>query len=154
MATPTAVRAGLAAALRHVPKLTVEENLAEITTLGEGGAVVIGGPTADLTAAQGRGNTIWNYPLYCLASSANYGAATAVLDELVNPYGDRSILECIWNRGRAVVGGLGILDSAGQPNVDAHVDSLTAYGVEFPNAGVPHLAAILNCVVLTPGRPT
>jgi len=154
MAAPAVVRAALGAALATIPKLTVESNLPEITTLGPGGAVVIGGPTADLTAAQGRGNTTWNYPLYCLASAANYEAATAVLDELVSPFGDRSVLECIWNKGRAAVGGLGVLDSNGAVDVDAHVDALTAYGVEFPNAGIPHLAAVLNCVVHTPGRPT
>lgn len=154
MATPTAVRAALGEVLRQIPKLTVEPRLTEITTLGDGGAIVVGGPTADLTNAQGRGNTVWNYPLFCLASAADYSAATAVLDELVSPYGDRSVTECLWNYGRAAVGGLGIVDSNGRPDVDAHVDSLTAYGVEFPNAGIPHLGAVLNCVVLTPGRPT
>lgn len=154
MATMKAVREGLVAALRTIPRLTVERTLVEISTPGDGGSCVVGGPTADYVGAQGRGNMTWNWPIYLLVSAADYAAATATLDELVAPYGDRSVIECIWNLGRAKAGGLGVLDSNGEVDVDAHITELVGYGVEFPNAGVPHLGAILNCVVHTPGRPT
>lgn len=160
MATLTAVRKGLVDVLSKIPRLTVERSLVEITTVGDGGSLIVGGPTADYVGAQGRGNMTWNIPVYVLASTADYAAATQTLDELVAPFGDRSVIEYVWNYGRAEVepayapGGLGVLDSNGLVDVDAHIDTLVAYGVEFPNAGVPHLGAILNCVVHTPGRPT
>jgi hypothetical protein len=153
MSTPTEIRAALGTHLKLIPKLVVSANLPAIQTLGDGGSAVVGGPTADYTGAMGRGLVTWNYPIYVLAPTANYDAATALLDELTAPYGDRSVVELLWNYGREAVGGLGILDNNGRPNVDAHISELTAYGVEFANAGIDHIGAVLNCVVHTPGRP-
>ena len=154
VASITVVRAALGEHLKLIPGLVVSPNLPEIQTLGDGGSAVIGGPTADFVNAMGRGNVQWNIPIYVLAPTANYARATALLDELVNPFGPRSVTELLWNYGRSAVGGLGIVDSDGEVDVDAHVDALTAYGVEFENAGIQHIGAVLNCVVLTPGRPT
>lgn len=157
MASLAAVRAALGAHLDLIPGLVVAPNLPAVQTLGDGGSAVIGGPTGDLTAAMGRGNVTWNIPIYLLAPTSNYDRATELLDELVNPYGDRSVPELVWNYGRAagtLAQGFGIVDSNGAVDVDAHVDALTAYGVEFENAGIQHIGAVLNCVVHTPGRPT
>lgn len=153
MSTPTEIRAALGTHLKLIPKLVVSANLPAIQTLGDGGSTVVGGPTADYTGAMGRGLVTWNYPIYLLAPTANYDAATALLDELTAPYGERSVVELLWNYGREAAGGLGILDNNGRPNVDAHISELTAYGVEFANAGIDHIGAVLNCVVHTPGRP-
>ena len=154
MATPTAIRSGLAAALETIPKLVVVRNLAEVTTLADGGGAVIGGPIADYTGAMGRGLVTWNYPIYMLVPTSNYDAATELLDEFVAASGDRSIPGLLWDKGRETAGGLGILDSNGKPDVDAHINELTAYGITFDVVGIPHLAAVLNCVVHTPGKPT
>lgn len=157
MATITEIRAALGAHLDRIPGLVVSPNLPAIQNLGDGGGAVVGGPTADLTAAMGRGNVTWNIPIYLLAPTADYDVSTLLLDELVNPYGERSVPELLWNYGRAtgLLGqGLGIVDSTGKVDVDAHISELTAYGVEFENAGIAHIGAVLNCVVHTPGRPT
>lgn len=154
MSTPTEIRAALGTLLGTIPKLVVSPNLTAILNLGDGGGAVVGGPTADYTGAMGRGLVTWNYPIYVLAPTANYDAATALLDEFVAPYGDRSVPQLLWDHGREQAGGLGILDANGRPNVDAHIDGLTAYGVEFANAGIDHIGAVLNCVVHTPGKPT
>ena len=157
MSSLAEIRAALGEHLKLIPGLVVSANLPAVQTLGDGGSAVVGGPTADLTAAMGRGNVIWNVPIYVLAPTANYDRATELLDELVNPFGERSILELVWNYGRAAgdLGqGFGLVDTAGLVDVDAHVDALTAYGVEFENAGIQHIGAVLNCVVLTPGRRT
>jgi hypothetical protein len=96
-----------------------------------------------------RGNITWEIPIYLLAPDSNYDRATEILDELVDTKGDRSVFQAIWNDRS-----LGVVDSNGLQDVDAHVDTLTAYGVTFDNAGVPHIAAVLNCVVHTPGHVT
>lgn len=153
MATPTQIRAGIGTtAQAHIAKLVVSKNLTEVQNLGDGGGLVVGGPTADYTGAMGKGLVTWNFPLYCLAPTANYDRSTEILDELVSPSGERSLVQLMWDYGREQAGGLGILDSEGRPDVDAHIDVLTAYGVEFPNAGIPHIGAVLNCVVHTSGN--
>lgn len=157
MPTITAIRAAIGAGLERIPRLVVEPALADSLTLDEGGAVVVGGPTGDLTNTMGRGNVTWNFPIYVLANTADYENATATLDELVGPYGDRSIPQLFWDYGRAKGGlgqGFGVVDSNGQCDLDAHISELTAYGVEFAINGVPHIGAVLNAVVHAPGRPT
>lgn len=154
MSTLTEIRAALGPLLDTIPRLVVSKNLAAVQTLGDGGGCVIGGPTGDYTGAMGRGLMTWVLPIYVLAPTVDYDQATEILDELTAPYGDRSIPELLWNHGREAAGGLGILDANGQPNVDAHIDALTAYGVEFENAGIAHIGAVLSCVVYTPGKPT
>lgn len=157
MATLTVIRAAIGEHLKLIEGLVVSANLPGIQTLGDGGSAVVGGPTADYPAAMGRGNVTWNIPIYVLAPTANYDAATATLDELVDAYGDRSVIELVWNYGRAkgeLGQGFGVVDSNGLPDVDAHIDALVSYGVEFANAGIDHIGAVLNCVVHTPGRPT
>lgn len=148
MPTPTDIRAALGAALATLPGVVTGSNLAEVVNLGDHGGVVVGGPTADYVGAMGRGNMTWNFPLYCLAPAAEYDATTKILDELVSPYGDRSVPGLLWDKGRAPVGGLGVV------GLDAHVDALISYGVTFDIVGIPHLAAVLNCVVHAPGKPT
>jgi hypothetical protein len=148
MAHLSVVRAAIGARLGAIDKLVVTPNLAETTTLGDGGGAVVGGPTGGMTA-MGRGDFQWEIPLYLLAPASNYDRATEILDELVNPFGDRSVWEAFWNDTS-----LGVLDSNGLVDVNAHIDGLTAYAVEFANAGVPHIGAVLNCVVHTPGKPT
>lgn len=158
MPTPTEIREAMGATMeKHLPGVVIERNLAEVTQLGEHGGVVIGGPTADYAGAMGRGNMTWNFPIYCLASAADYQAGTETLDALVAPYGDRSVPGLVWDRGRAkgLLGqGFGVVDSNGVVDLDAHIDALTAYGVTFDVVGIPHLAAVLNCVVHAPGQPT
>lgn len=157
MATLTIVRAAIAEHLKLISRLVVADKIPGIQTLGDGGSAVVGGPTADYANAMARGNMTWNIPIYVLAPTANYDAATDILDELVSPYGDRSVPELVWNYGRAkgeLGQGFGVVDSNGLPDVDAHIDTLTAYGIEFANAGIDHIGAVMNCVVHTPGRPT
>lgn len=157
MATLTVLRQALGTALDTIPHLVVSKNLAEIQTLGDGGGAVVGGPTTDYANAMGRGNVEWHIPIYLLAPTSNYDRATELLDELVNPYGARSVHQLCWDYGRAqgLLGqGFGVVDSDGAVDADYHVGALTAYGVEFPNAGVAHIAAVLDCVVHSPGRPT
>lgn len=157
MADLTTLRRALGAGLTRIPKLVVTRNLAEVTTLGDGGGAVVGGPTADLVGAMARGNVEWNIPIYCLAPTSDYDAATRLLDELVNPYGARSIPQLCWDYGRAkgLLGqGFGVVDSNGAVDADYHIDTLTAYGVTFDVVGIPHISAVLNCVVHSPGKPT
>jgi hypothetical protein len=154
MATLTILRRQLGLGLATIPKLVVDANLAEIQNLGDGGSAVVGGPTANYPVAMGRGNVDWNIPIYVLAPTTNYARATEILDELVNPYGSRSIPQLVWDQGRAAAGGFGVLDSNNKVDADYHIDALTAYGVTFDVAGVPHIAAVLNCVVHSPGKPT
>lgn len=155
MPTPAEIREAMGDTFRaHLPDVVVEANLVEVANLGAHGGVVVGGPTADYNNAMQRGNMVWNFPIYCLAPAAEYAGTTAILDALVAPYGDRSVPGVVWDYGRASAGGFGVLDSAGLVDVDAHVDVLTAYGVTFDIVGIPHLAAVLNCVVYAPGRPT
>lgn len=157
MPTPTTIRAAMGTALRRIPGLVVHSKLTEVTTLGAGGGAVVGGPTASYHEAMARGNMVWNYPIYVLAPAAEYDATTDTLDELVSPYGARSIPELFWNYGRAngALGqGLGVVDSNGAVDLDAYIDELVSYGATFDVVGIPHLGAILNCVVRGPGRPT
>lgn len=157
MPTITVIRAAIGVALERIPGLVVEANLADSMTIGEGGAAVVGGPTANLVNTMGRGNVTWNFPIYVLAGTAVYENATETLDELVGPYGDRAIPQLFWDYGRAngeLGQGFGVLDSNGECDLDAHISELTAYGVEFPIDGVPHIGAVLNAVVHAPGRQT
>jgi hypothetical protein len=157
VATLTVIRKAIGAGLERLPGVVVNANIAEGMTLGDWGGVVVGGPTADLTNTMGRGNVTWSIPIYALAPLADYDRATAILDALVNPYGDLSIPELFWNYGRAageLDQGFGVVDSNELCDLDAHISELTAYGVEFPNAGIPHLGAVLTCVAHSPGRPT
>lgn len=158
MPTPTQIREAMGAAMEaHLPGVVIEASLVEVTQLGEHGGVVIGGPTADYTGAMGRGNVTWNFPIYCLAPTAEYTASTEILDALIAPYGERSVPGLVWDYGRAkgsLGQGFGVTDTAGEVDLDAHVDALTAYGVTFDVVGIPHLAAVLNCVVHAPGYPT
>lgn len=157
MPTPTVIRAAMGEALGLLTGVVVHSNLTEVTTLGNHGAVVVGGPTADYEGAMNRGNVTWNFPIYCLAPAAQYDATTEILDELVSPYGDLSVPQLFWDYGRAkgTLGqGLGVRDSNGAVDLDAHIDALTSYGVTFDVVGIPHLAAVLNCVVHAPGKPT
>jgi hypothetical protein len=154
MATLTVLRRALGEGLKGIPGLVVSPRLAEIQTLGDGGGCVVGGPTTDYVGAMARGNVTWEIPIHLLVPTSNYDRATELLDELVNPYGDRSVHQRVWDLGRAVGGGFGVVDSQGAVDADYHIDALVAYGVEFANAGVPHLGAVLNCVVHSPGYPT
>lgn len=157
MPTITEIREAIKTTLERVPGLVVEAALADSMTLGDGGAAVVGGPTSDLTNTMGRGNATWTFPIYLLAGTAVYENATATLDELVGPYGDRAIPQLFWDYGRAngeLGQGMGLVDSNGDVDADAHISELTAYGVEFAIDGVPHIGAVLSCVVHAPGRPT
>lgn len=158
MPTPTAIRAAMGAAFTaHLPGVVVQANLAEVTQLGNHGGIVVGGPTADYTAAMSRGTVTWNFPIYCLAPAAQYDASTEILDALVAPYGERSVPGLVWDygRGKGLLGqGFGVVDSTGAVDLDAHIDALISYGVTFDVVGIPHLAAVLNCVVHAPGYPT
>lgn len=157
MPTPATIRAAMGAALERIPKLVVHANLTEVATAGDFGIAVVGGPTADYEAAQGRGNTDWSYPIYLVVPTTNYDAATEILDELVSPFGERSVIQLFWDYGRAkgsLGQGLGIVDSNGNVDLDAHISELTAYGITFDVVGIPHLAAVLTCVVHAPGYPT
>jgi hypothetical protein len=154
MATLEAIRAGLGEVLASIPGLVVSKNLPSIQNLGDGGGAVVGAPTGDLTNTMARGNVTWNFPIYLLAPAANMDRATEILDELCTPFGPRSVPGAIWEQGRAPAGGLGVLDSNSLVDADAHISEVTANGVEFPNAGIEHIGAVLNCVVHTPGRPT
>lgn len=157
MPTLTVIRAAIGAHLELIPGLVVSPNLPAVQTLGDGGGCVVGGPTGSYPEAMGRGNVTWNIPVYVLAPTVDYDVSTALLDELVNPYGDRSIPQLCWNYGRAkgeLGQGFGVVDSNGTVDLDAYIDELTAYGVEFENAGIQHIGAVLNCVVNAPGYPT
>lgn len=154
MATITVIRKAIGAALATIPGLVVNAKLAESMTLGDFGGAVVGGPTTDYANAMGRGNVTWEIPIYLLASTADYDRATDTLDELVNPFGDRSVHQLFWDHGRAAVGGFGVVDSNGLCDLDAHISGLTAYGVEFPNAGIAHIAAVLTATAHSPGQPT
>lgn len=157
MADLTTLRLALGNALATIPRLVVTRNLAEVTTLGDGGGAVVGGPTSDYLGAMGRGDVEWDIPIYCLAPTSDYDAATRLLDELVNPYGARSIHQLCWDYGRAkgeLGQGFGVVDGNGAVDADYHIDALTAYGVTFDVVGVPHISAVLNCVVHSPGYPT
>lgn len=156
MASLSRIRAALGDHLDRITKLSVEPGLVETMTIGEGGGAVVGGPTnEDYYAAMGRGLTTWSIPIYLLASTANYGAATDLLDELVNPSGTRSVPQMLWDYGRAggLLGqGLGVVDENGLVDLDIRSAQLTAYGVEFPNAGQPHIAAVITCEAHTDAR--
>lgn len=151
MATLSAIREAIGAALRTIPGLVVSANIAAISNLGDGGGAVVGGPTADYDGAMARGMVTWNVPIYVLAPASNYDRATQILDDLVSPSGPRSVRELVWNTGRASQGGFGVTDANGDVDVDARISTLTAYGIELPNAGISHLAAVMNCVVLSSG---
>lgn len=157
MATLTEIRAAIGAHLLLIPDLVVSADLPAIQNLGDGGGAVVGGPTGDYVGAQRRGNTTWTIPIYLLAPTADMGVATRLLDELVDSFGERSVPELVWNYGRAngeLGQGFGVVDSAGLCDVDAHITELVGYGVEFANAGIDHIGAVLNCVVHTPGYRT
>jgi len=153
MASLARIRAALGTHLEKITKLSVSPGLTETMTIGDGGGAVVGGPTnEDYYAAMGRGLTTWNIPIYLLASTKNYDAATALLDELVNPSGERSVPQMLWDYGRAAAGGLGVLDANNLVDLDIRSAQLTAYGVEFPNAGQPHIAAVITCEAHTDAR--
>lgn len=153
MASLSRIRESIGTALDQITGLTVAPNLPGIINLGAGGAVVVGGIVIpDYQTAMGRGSVTLEITLNVLASTSNYDAATACLDELVNPTGDRSIPNYLWTHGRAAAGGLGVLDSNGAVDLDIYAAALTAYGVEFVSAGQPHIGAVIVCAATTDAR--
>lgn len=153
MASISRIRAAIGEGLKTIDKLVVVPTLPEIVNLGVGGAVVVGGVVApDYQIAMGRGQITWEITLNVLCSTSNYAAATATLDELVNPSGDRSIPNYLWEHGRAAGGGLGVLDADGLVDLDIYAAALTAYGVEFVSAGQPHIGAVIVCAATTDAR--
>jgi len=146
MASITRLRNGLHEVLNAVPKLQVYSRLTEDINLGEGGAVVVG-PWGYVPNAMGRGNFAYDVTLYVIVSLADYGLATDQLDELVNPFGPRSIYEAIWNNRS-----LGVYDADGAVDADASVTAMTNYGGTLADAaGIDHLAAQLTLAVYSPG---
>lgn len=148
MASITRIRKGLFDVLNTIPKLQVYPKLTESIELGDGGAVVVG-PMSYVSGAMGRGNFEYEVTLYVIVSLTDYSVATDQLDELVNPFGPRSIYEAIWDNRS-----LGVLDSDGLVDVDASVSGMSNYGGTLADAaGIDHLAAQLTVTIQSPGRP-
>jgi len=152
MASITRIRTALADVLKaNVPKLQVYPRLADAVQAGDGGVLVVGSPTWAIDAMR-KGLITYTFPLNVLAPLGDMAIAVALLDVLAAPTGEGSITQVIWDHGRAAVGGLGVLDADGEVDVDAHVDSLPLNDVTFPNAGIDHIGAVLNCIVHTSGE--
>lgn len=148
MASITRIREGLYGVLNAIPRLQTYGKLTESIELGDGGAVVVG-PFGYTPGAMGRGNFEYEVTLYAIVSLTDYATATDQLDELVNPFGPRSIYEAIWNNRS-----LGILDADGRVDVDASVSGMSNYGGTLADAaGIDHLAAQLTVAIHSPGRP-
>lgn len=154
MARLAVIRAALGEHLERISGLVVEPNLAAITTLSDQGGAVIGAPGGvQYFTTMGRGYHTWELPIYLLMPATDYGAATAVLDDLVDTHGDRSVIELLWTYGRAAGGGLGVVDAEGEVDLDIRGAELTAYGIEFASAGQAHIGAVITCEAHTSGRP-
>jgi hypothetical protein len=154
MASLSRIRTALGAALESLPKAKIYSRLTAVTEIPNGGiAIVVGKIESDFTGAMARGLTTHTIELYALASLRDHGLATDDMDRYVDGAGEYSIRNLLFDRGRAPVGGLGLLDSNGEVDADFHVPSITGYGGQFEDAGIDHLGCIVNVICHTSGLP-
>jgi hypothetical protein len=129
-----AIRATIIANLSGVE---VYDTVPDVTVVP---AVVVWPDIADFNVAMGRGYDRWEFDLYVLASRGVADEGQNALDGYISGAGSTSIRQVIWqNRTLGLAG------------TDAYVARMSRYGGSFDTAQVPHIGAVLQLVVTTPG---
>lgn len=82
----------------------------------------------------------WPFDLHILVPPADLDSAQPRLDELVDPFGAKSIRRILLNN-----------PTLGLSDVNARTEGISSYGFTFEAVGVDHLGATIRLVVMCSG---
>lgn len=104
-------------------------------------AAVVYPDDIDYVMSMRRGVTAPDIRVYVLAAAADWGIGQDTLDDLIDPYGPRSIPAAIFASR-----------TLGLTGIDCHATHASRYGGRFEAAGIDHIGAVIHLkIAITQG---